>query len=62
MTKSRNATLELSMLLDEVGGEPLAGSGFEEEQPERGYAERELGVDEKGSSHARDTRPMARRR
>jgi hypothetical protein len=62
MTKSRNATLELNMLLDEVGGEPLAGSGFEEEQPERGYAERELGIDKRKPLPTRDIRPMARRR
>lgn len=26
-------------LLDAIGGEPLAGSGFEEEEPEPGFAE-----------------------
>lgn len=28
-------------LLDAIGGEPLAGSGFEEEEPEPGFSEAE---------------------
>ena len=29
-------------LLDAIGGEPLAGSGFEEEEPEPGFSEEKL--------------------
>ncbi len=28
-----------AMLIDAVGGEPLAGSGFETEEPELGFSE-----------------------
>ena len=37
MTISRNVTLDVALLMDTVGGEPLAGSGFEDEQPEEGF-------------------------
>jgi hypothetical protein len=30
-------------LLDAIGGEPLAGSGFEDESPESGFADGEKG-------------------
>jgi hypothetical protein len=45
MTNSRNVTTEIARWLDAVGGEPLAGSGFENEQPERGFADSELIAD-----------------
>jgi hypothetical protein len=35
-----------SILLDIVGGEPLAGSGFETEDPEAGFAITEEAVQE----------------
>jgi len=36
---SQNLPLDTTALLNAVGGEPLAGSGFEAEAPEPGYAE-----------------------
>jgi len=43
MTKSRSMTTEMAILLDAVGGEPFAGSGFENELPEPGFDQMELG-------------------
>jgi len=34
---------DIHLLLEGVGGEPLVGSGFEEEGPERGFAAPNLG-------------------
>lgn len=31
-----------AVLIDAIGGEPLAGSGFETEDPESGFSEAEL--------------------
>ena len=39
MTNSRNVRMDEAGWLDAVGGEPLAGSGFEDEQLEPGFAE-----------------------
>ena len=39
MTNSRNVRMDEAGWLDAVGGEPLAGSGFEDEQPAPGFAE-----------------------
>ena len=50
MTNSRNVTTKVAMWLDAVGGESLAGSGFENEQPERGFADGELTAGEVGSA------------
>ena len=36
---SQNLPLDTTALLEEIGGEPLTGSGFEAEAPEPGYAE-----------------------
>ena len=36
----------LSASLDAIGGEPLAGSGFETEEPEPGYSATELDGEE----------------
>ena len=36
----------LSALLDAIGGEPLAGSGFETEEPDPGFSAAELGGEE----------------
>lgn len=47
---SQNVPLNAAMLLDAVGGEPLAGSGFEKEQPEPGFGESEPARDETGPS------------
>jgi hypothetical protein len=49
MTNSRNITTDVTLLLDAVGGEPLTGSGFEDEQPERGFAGAELVASDPGS-------------
>jgi hypothetical protein len=48
MTNSRKVSMEMAKWLDEIGGEPLAGSGFEDEQPEPGFAE--LAAGEVGSA------------
>jgi len=48
MTNSRNMTTDVKLWLDAVGGEPLTGSGFEDEQPERGFADAELAASEVG--------------
>jgi hypothetical protein len=50
MTNSRNVTTEMVRWLDAVGAEPLAGSGFEDEQPEHGFADGELPAGEVGSA------------
>jgi hypothetical protein len=36
---SQNLPIDTTALLDAVGGEPLAGSGFETEAPEPGFAQ-----------------------
>lgn len=36
----------LPLLLDAIGGEPLAGSGFEKEDPEEGFSITEGGEQE----------------
>ena len=46
MTNSRNMTTGLKVLLNAVGGEPLTGSGFEDEQSEPGFADAELAASE----------------
>ena len=47
MQNSQDLKRNLStVLLDAIGGEPLAGSGFEAEQPERGYSAAELDGEE----------------
>ena len=46
MKNSQDATVDMTMMLNAVGGEPLAGSGFENEQSEDGFASEELGIDE----------------
>jgi hypothetical protein len=40
MSKEREPKV-LAVLLDAVGGEPLAGSGFEEEDPEQDFSAKE---------------------
>jgi len=50
MTNTRNVTTEVERWLDAVGGEPLAGSGFEDEQPESGFADSERAAGEVGSA------------
>lgn len=43
MQNSQDFKRDLSaMSLDVIGGEPLAGSGFEAEEPEPGYSATEL--------------------
>ena len=43
MQNSEDLQRDLSAVsLDAVGGEPLAGSGFEAEEPEPGYSAAEL--------------------
>jgi hypothetical protein len=42
MTNSGNMRFDVATLLDAVGGEPLAGSGFENELPEPGFDETEV--------------------
>jgi len=37
---------QLAVSLDAIGGEPLAGSGFEAEEPELGYSAAELDGEE----------------
>ena len=47
MQKSQDFEKGLSAaLLDAVGGEPLAGSGFETEDPEAGFSTTEAAVQE----------------
>lgn len=36
-------------VLDEIGGEPLEGSGFEAERPEPGFSENEIPVESRPS-------------
>jgi hypothetical protein len=48
MTHSSNLPSDVERLLDTVGGEPLTGSGFEDEQPEPGFTGSKLGVEELG--------------
>ncbi len=38
MQNSKDLDREAESQLESVGGEPLAGSGFEDEQPETGFA------------------------
>ena len=43
MQSSQDFQLDLSIAsLDQIGGEPLAGSGFETEEPEPGFVAAEL--------------------
>jgi hypothetical protein len=43
MRKSQNLSLDKSVeLLNAIGGEPVAGSGFETEEHERGFAADEM--------------------
>jgi hypothetical protein len=47
MRKSQNLPLDgAPTLLVAVGGEPIAGSGFEAEEPDPGFAADELSQDE----------------
>jgi len=46
MTNSRSMPIDVAVLLDAVGGEPLAGSGFEDEQPEPGFDDGEMGTED----------------
>jgi hypothetical protein len=47
MRKSQNLPLDrAAILLIAVGGEPIAGSGFEAEEPDPSFAEDELSRDE----------------
>ena len=47
MQKSQNLPLDrAATLVVAVGGEPVAGSGFEAEEPEPGFAADELSEDE----------------
>ena len=47
MQNSQDFQRDLSrMSLDEIGGEPLAGSGFETEEPEHRFSTTELGGEE----------------
>ena len=38
MQSSQNFQRDLSESLDAIGGDPLAGSGFETEEPEPGFS------------------------
>lgn len=42
MHNSKGFSHDTSMLFDEIGGEPLAGSGFETENPEPEFTQAEL--------------------
>jgi hypothetical protein len=47
MQRSRDQVPEMSpLLLNAIGGESLAGSGFEEEDPEQDFTITELSVQE----------------
>jgi hypothetical protein len=47
MRKSQNLPFDtVTLLLDAVGGEQVAGSGFEAEEPDRDFASAELSEDE----------------
>ena len=47
MQNSQDLERDLSAVpLDAIGGEPLAGSGFEAEEPELGYSAAELDGEE----------------
>jgi hypothetical protein len=47
MQNSQDFQRDLSAaLLDAIGGEPLAGSGFETEEPESGFSATELDREE----------------
>ena len=47
MQNSQNCQRDLSAVsIDEIGGEPLAGSGFETEEPEPGFHAAELDGEE----------------
>jgi hypothetical protein len=47
MLNSQDFHRDLSAVsLDAIGGEPLAGSGFEAEEPEPGYSATELAGEE----------------
>jgi len=47
MQNSKDFKRELSTVsLDAIGGEPLAGSGFETEEPEPGFSAAELDGEE----------------
>ena len=47
MQNSQDLKRDLSAVsLDAIGGEPLAGSGFEAEEPELGYSAAELDWEE----------------
>ena len=61
MKNSPNVRFGVAMLLDALGGEPLAGSGFENEQPERGFAEVELGGNEAGPARTEQAGAMSRK-
>jgi hypothetical protein len=41
MQNSNNVYPDVQLLLDVIGGEPLAESGFENEEPEAGYLSEE---------------------
>ena len=43
---SRDVTFDVTKLLDAIGGEPLAGSGLEDEQPEPGFDAQELDTED----------------
>jgi hypothetical protein len=42
MQHSQDSPLQIQALLDAIGGEPLAESGFETEQPDVGFTGTEL--------------------
>jgi hypothetical protein len=47
MQNSQDFLRDLSAVsIDAIGGEPLAGSGFETEEPESGFSAAELGGEE----------------
>ena len=46
MPNSQNLPSDTTALLDAVGGEPLAGSGFEAEAPEPGFAPGQPSIDD----------------
>jgi hypothetical protein len=39
MQKSKHVSADVITLFDEIGGDPLAGSGFEAEEPESDFIE-----------------------
>jgi hypothetical protein len=55
MTNSQNLPSDTTALLDALGGEPLAGSGFEAEAPEPGFDQAQPSIDDVSSTFLKET-------